>query len=326
MQYHHALQPPRDWCVNRHRDLPCIFRDTLLSTWWSREQQRAIADTFTAWDTDPNHRLLQCKGYLSPASILLPLSAQTQPTNHFLRYYVDRLHSRASDTSDGLIIYGVDISSIQSATPLRHGPAGLDMYRSDCHFHFDPTSTHLHVVAGMKHTYTRPHVDDGGDSTWSMLLEGQKLWLLARPECKDDFRRHFPDDRLIRWYQWTPADKKFFVDYDVMMVTQRPGDVIYVPYGWVHTVKHLSNTLAFNGAILHGWNLCAALSSPSFNRCSDAERALFQRVCEAACRAPAQVWMSEMDVPAVRQVLQITAVQEVEQIAAQPAEKRPRTE
>jgi hypothetical protein len=334
MQYHHGLQPPRDWCINRNRDLPCIFRDTLLSTWWSSEQQRAIAATFTAWDTNPKHRLLQCKGYLSPASTLLPLSAQQQPTNHLLRYYVDRLHSRTSDTHEGLIIWGVDITGITSAAPLRHGPVGLDMYRSDCHYNHNPASTHLHVVAGMKNTYTRPHVDDGGDSTWSMLLEGQKLWLFARPERKDDFRNYFSDDRVIRWYQWTTADKKFLFDNDVQMIVQRPGDMMYVPYGWVHTVKHLSNTLALNGAILHGWNLCAALSSPAFNRCNDAERTLFQQVCESACRAPGQVWMYERDVPAVRQLLQVAAAPavavpaeaEAEQSAAQPAEKRPRTE
>ena len=208
------------------------------------------------------------------------------------------------------------------------------MYRSDCHFHHDPASTHLHLVAGMKNTFTRPHVDDGGDSTWSMLLEGQKLWLLARPERKDEFRNYFSDDRVIRWYQWTTADKQFLCDSDVLMVVQRSGDMIYVPYGWVHTVKHLSNTLALNAAILHGWNLCAALSSPAFNRCNDAERAFFQQVCESACRAPGQVWMYERDVPAVRQLLQTAATPaaaapteaEAEQSATEPAEKRPRTE
>jgi hypothetical protein len=322
MQYSHDLQPPRDWCVSRHRDLPCIFRDTLLSTWWSSEQQRAIVTTFTAWDTDTNHRLLRCRGYLSEASTLLPLAAQTTPTNHFLRYYVDRLHSRTDDTSNGLIIWGVDITAVASAAPLRHGPAGLELYRSDCHYNHDPASTHLHVVAGMKNTYTRPHVDDGGDSTWSMLLEGQKLWLFARPEHKDDFRRHFPDDRVIRWYQWSPADKAFFLSHDVQMIVQRPGDLMYVPYGWVHTVKHLSNTLALNGAILHGWNLCAALSSPGFNRCNDAERALFQRVCEAACRAPGQVWLCERDVPAVQQLLRTAVAAAAAGAAAAPAEEK----
>ena len=210
------------------------------------------------------------------------------------------------------------------------------MYRSDCHYHTDPVSTHLHVIAGMKNTYTRPHVDDGGDSTWSMLIEGQKLWLLARPEHKDDFRQHFPDDRVIAWWSWSSADKQFLLSRDVLMVVQRPGDLLYIPYGWVHTVKHLSNTLALNGAILHGWNLCAALSSASFGRCSDEERALFRRVCEAACRAPGEVWMYERDVPVVQQLLQTAEATAVaakaqaeektnENSAAQPAEKRPRT-
>ena len=52
MEYSHTTAPPSDWCVSRHRDLPCLFRDTLLSTWWTSNQQRAIAATFTAWDSD----------------------------------------------------------------------------------------------------------------------------------------------------------------------------------------------------------------------------------------------------------------------------------
>ena len=44
----------------------------------------------------------------------------------------------------------------------------------------------------MKNTYTRQHVDEGGDSTWSMLLEGQKMWILARPELRSDFEQRFP--------------------------------------------------------------------------------------------------------------------------------------
>jgi hypothetical protein len=91
-EYCHVNQPPSDWTVSRHRDLPCIFRDTLLRTWWTADQQRAIAATFTAWDSDTSHPLLNRRGYVCTASTLLTPATQTRPNNHRLQYYVGNVH------------------------------------------------------------------------------------------------------------------------------------------------------------------------------------------------------------------------------------------
>jgi hypothetical protein len=143
------------------------------------------------------------------------------------------------------------------------------------------------MIAGMKNTWTPVHIDNGGDSTWSMAIEGFKVWIFGRPEDKVAFAKHF--NRPFAWIQLRPPDRHFLTSHHCIMIHQRPGDIIYVPRGWPHMVKHLTDTLSINSSMLNGWDAADALSAMDFNRWTREEWSMFTAAYERA-----QVWTSKM--------------------------------
>jgi hypothetical protein len=97
-------------------------------------------------------------------------------------------------------------------------------------------------------TWTRPHVDAAGHSVWQQLVEGEKMWILARPEKKDVIQAHFHDERTVRWSQLATEDSEWLEDNRCFMVLQRAGDLLYnvIPRGWPHMCTHLTDTIALN--------------------------------------------------------------------------------
>jgi hypothetical protein len=284
IEYSPSLPPPTDWLRMRHRDIPCIFRDTFTTTaFWTAQQQTAIISTFKDWNSDENHPLLDRLGSIlkadtrTSANVLTPAYQQ----NHSLRYYSDQLQRRGTRTR-GHIIYSIDVKEYYKVQSFRHGPSSLSFYCHDVHYHMDPAATELTLIAGMKNCWTPPHVDPGGDSTWQCLLEGRKMWIFARPEQTQLMMSYFPQDKGVQWCQWTTADRHFLTSNRLLMVIQSAGDIIYVPHGWPHMVKHLTDTFAINSTVLNGWSIARALGSLSFSKdmMSDADRDMYAAIVQ----------------------------------------------
>lgn len=58
--------------------------------------------------------------------------------------------------------------------------------------------TDLTVTVGQQGTYIALHEDEGVESVWSLLVEGQKLWIVGRPESDAVMRRELPSDATPR--------------------------------------------------------------------------------------------------------------------------------
>ena len=286
MEYNVNNRPPANWLFSRH-GIPAVFRSTFSHTlWWTAEQRQAIRDAFERWASATyHHPLHDCYGYVLPASIRAPPTVQRgHRQRHTLGYFVSRLHSTNSDA--GVILYGVDVSTHPSTAAFRTGPAGLDLHRYDV-LHQSGTCN-LTVIAGMTKTWTRPHVDTGGDSVWQLLVEGEKLWILARPEKKDAMKAHFHDQRTVRWSQLETEDKDWLSDNRCLMLVQRAGDLLYIPSGWPHMVTHLTDTIAINANLLHRWDFVSAINSLDFSTLEEGDVAMYERAYRLAV-APVSV-------------------------------------
>ena len=290
MEYNAANLQASDWLSDRHRDLPAVFRDSFShAAWWSTAQRDAIKAAFTLWDTDPEHALRCCKGYTIRTSTRVPPGRQRKEfaQSHLLSYYLRLLRKRQPTDRDAYIIYNVTIAHLPSAQAFRHGPVGLRLYDFDIHYHVDSASTNLSITAGMKNSWTRSDVDVGGDSSWRMLLEGAKLWVFARPEHREDVKVHFHDQKTFSWHRWSKEESAFFHDHRCVMVEQRAGDIVYIPFGWPYIVKHLTDTLTLHGTILNGWSLPKAWN--------ELIQALSARPAPPCCQSRTHVYVAIRD-------------------------------
>lgn len=292
MEYTTLIPPPPRWLAVRHRDLPAMFRDTFSNTqWWSAEQQQAIRACFRDWDSDSNHHLIDGKGFVTSSSTRSRPRSAHPYQNHTVKFYLSQLSTRGNDTT-ALILYGVPLTSDNDKHGVqcfRHGPAGLHLHQTDVHFHTDASRTELTLLVGMENSWTRPHVDRGGDSTWQMLLDGNKLWVLGRPEHRHAMLARFSADNTPEWWRWSDEERRFFADHRCVMFMQAPGDLIYIPAGWVHMVKHVTDTVAFQGSMLNSWHFAAALSDLSWAALSNDERAMYTAAYEFVSAQPGTV-------------------------------------
>ena len=292
--------PPANCIEGRHRDLPAVFRDTFSNTrYWTAAQQTAIKTFFTGWDdAEEKHTLHRLMGNLITSSYRhLPVEEVQQ--NHTVGYYLDQLRTREPKAS-GKILYNVDIRKVRGAQSFRYGPEGLDLYQRDVYKASGDYFVELLVLAGMKTTWTTPHIDPGGDSTWSMLVEGSKVWLFGRPENAAAFITYFT--KPIKWKQWSKEDRKFMADHRCIMIVQRAGDIIYVPHGWPHLVKHLTDTLAFNSSVLNGWLVADAIGRMDFDAWTQMEMEMFSAVRTFVDGGHDRVGMSASDVAKLKEV------------------------
>ena len=226
-----------------------------------------------------DHPLHDCFGYILAASTRARARVQRgDRQRHKLGYFVKQLHE--SNSAAGLIMYNIDVSTHPLTAAFRTGPAGLDLHRYDVLHHSGTAS--LTLIAGMCKTWTRPHVDTAGDSVWQQLVQGEKLWILARPEKKDEMKAYFHDERTVHWSHLATEDSDWLADNRCYMVLQRAGDLLYIPSGWPHMCSHLTDTIALNCNLLHSRDFTDAIDSLDFARLSDADFAMYEAAYQLA--------------------------------------------
>jgi ribosomal protein L16 Arg81 hydroxylase len=183
---------------------------------------------------------------------------------------------------------------------LLDGPFALDIHECDIYSQVDPPNHSLQVIAGMKDTWTRPHVDANGESSWFLLLEGYKVWILGRPEARQAFEDRFPDAGTWPWASRTTESHDFLQRTNSMMVLQRPGDILYIPYGWSHLVKNLCDTLTVGGFLLNGWHFFPGVSQINFSQISAELFSEYSVYYQYILHRPASVGLWQDDVTQIR--------------------------
>jgi len=124
------------------------------------------------------------------------------------------------------------------------------------------------VYLGPKGTCTRLHADVLFSYSWSTNICGIKRWYLIPPEhtylIKDCFGTHLAPHLHIDCDDDTttiPHGGQVFypglerVRLHAMEIIQYPGETIFVPSGWYHTVENLEDTLSINHNWINGTNI-----------------------------------------------------------------------
>eukprot|EP00928_Gymnodinium_smaydae_P086711 TRINITY_DN71156_c0_g1_i1.p1 TRINITY_DN71156_c0_g1~~TRINITY_DN71156_c0_g1_i1.p1 ORF type:complete len:432 (+),score=68.96 TRINITY_DN71156_c0_g1_i1:51-1346(+) len=109
-----------------------------------------------------------------------------------------------------------------------------------------------YIVLGVERTGSNLHVDPSCTSAWNTLLCGVKRWALFPPGDSDEYRERIgAPPRAGRkgdapppanwWLDVLPRLKETGADKELGMIecVQRPGETIFVPYGWWHCVLNI---------------------------------------------------------------------------------------
>ena len=162
------------------------------------------------------------------------------------------------------------------AAPLTHGPLLFQSHnllqtvapRSNEH----ADHAILQMLIGTYGSFTAVHSDWYGADAYLQLQQGEKIWYLAPPENEVEFRRLFGTGegdattsansrkrKTVGVSCSSKAHTEALIRNGVHVVHQRAGDVIFVPGGWLHAVKNLTDTVAFGSNYLRGWKLPALI-------------------------------------------------------------------
>ena len=301
--------PPPNWLSRRHRDCPAIFRDSFSHCqWWSEQQQTVIRDLFSGWSTKRHHPLRHLTGYTTNAASTRAWQRQKKGggyggfQNHSLDYYINQLHKRSPTARRGHILYNITVPMSDECDfdtdILRTGPAGLHMHKYDLlhKVHFSPLS----VIAGMQNTATSWHVDGGAESTWQLLLEGTKLWMVCRPEEWEAVQERFIDEdepTSMSWWRFSKEEKQWLVEHQCMLIVQHAGDILYLPASWPHAVKHTTDTIALHLPMVQSWDGEQAVRMTDFEQ--DDLQPHFRRAYEYCVDHAQQLGVSEEDRKAI---------------------------
>lgn len=163
---------------------------------------------------------------------------------HFLRYMHDANHSQ--DDSP-LYIFDGSFAEKRGSKHMRRDYSIPSFFEEDL-MHFAGESRrppYRWFVMGPARSGSYIHVDPLATSAWNALIHGRKRWALFPPgtpkallqpkgpdlerEAVSWFRNVHPSTQQHDWPGAKPID-----------VIQNPGEIMYVPGGWWHTVMNLS--------------------------------------------------------------------------------------
>lgn len=133
----------------------------------------------------------------------------------------------------------------------------------------DPTG--LQLLVANRDSNTPVHQDYYGTDGYLTLMEGMKIWFMAPSRYGEAFGDMFAHTIPISTLSHTRTAE--YRNNAVQAVVQNAGDTVFIPAGWWHCVKNLTDTVAFGGSYLRPWKLRLTLDflrtdqtpSPPFN-------------------------------------------------------------
>ena len=161
------------------------------------------------------------------------------------------------------VLSDVVLSVLPDIEPLAFGPAMFQSYSLlDRSNETDDDQDHsgFQMIVGARGSYTSPHFDFFGMDGYLHLVEGEKLWWIAPPESEVAFRKLFEREGTNVGVTKAKKDRtRRLAAIQAVAIHQRPGDLVFVPGGWVHCVKNLTSTVGFGGAYLRAWKLTTTM-------------------------------------------------------------------
>lgn len=115
------------------------------------------------------------------------------------------------------------------------------------------------LMVGQVGTSTRLHVDSMASAAWNLLIEGEKRWRFLPPHMSVDLGLLPPST--------TTAAELLEIEFD-----QQPGDIIFTPSGWAHSVDNRTPAVAVTGNYIGEANIDFAIAY--FKAVGEADNAL----------------------------------------------------
>ncbi|KAF8819540.1 histone lysine demethylase JMJD4 [Cardiosporidium cionae] len=124
-------------------------------------------------------------------------------------------------------------------------------------FHLLKKEDYHFVYYGPAGSYTTYHMDVLGTHSWSTNLCGRKLWKFYVPDIKDEMKTSEKkasdsvsgeDTSLFQLLASLFPQKSF-------CIIQDPGEAVFVPSGWYHSVYNIDDCISINHNWLNGSNI-----------------------------------------------------------------------
>jgi len=112
------------------------------------------------------------------------------------------------------------------------------------------------LVVGPARSGSSFHQDPHLTSAWNALISGEKRWFLYPPHYLPDGVVHdgyddYDAPDVMKWMlEHYPKCR-----YRPMEITQKPGEIIFVPSGWWHQVLNVTDTVAVTQNVCNASNL-----------------------------------------------------------------------
>jgi len=193
----------------------------------------------------------------------IPIKVMEKYTNHGMGrafnvripialYYDYAINNTADDP-----FYGFELDFTEKRVKLLEDYKPPDFFKEDFYNLNERTRefypNYRHFIIGGERTGTNLHVDPKCTGAWNTLLSGHKKWALFPPGTDEAYIAQLQVESYAKkpaTYWWQDVVPKLDPNMGMIECIQNPGETIFVPAGWWHSVLNLDFTIAITENLL----------------------------------------------------------------------------
>lgn len=108
------------------------------------------------------------------------------------------------------------------------------------------------VYVGIKNSFSKIHIDLWSTSAWNYLTFGRKIWLVYPKTFTEYISKHKEEFELYRNGKLNHS--LFQKEQKPMVITQRAGELVFIPSNMYHGVFNVEDTISITGNFVNQIN------------------------------------------------------------------------